>query len=138
MRYVVDKSMVAHLWAHQLQDHARIGHGTFYFSGADIFSYGSHFRCGSVAKNKVGETAYLITTRTYSPSTSKHMGYVRGAVPSDALRFDTDRIPRLKDCGRLGKNDHQEALFFIIDRLGIIDQSIKSRQNPERLITNTR
>ncbi len=127
MRYVVDKSMVAHLWAHQMQDHARTGHGSFYFQGADIFSYGSHFRCGSVSKNKAGEIAYLITTRTYSNSTSKHMGYVNGAIPSGVLRFDTDRIPRLKGCGRLGKSDHQEALFFIIDQLGIIDEAIKKQ-----------
>jgi hypothetical protein len=119
--------MVAHLWAHQMQDHARTGHGTFYFQGADIFSYGSHFRCGSVSKNKAGQTAYLITTRTYSSSTSKHLCYVNGAIPSGGLRFDTDRIPRLRGRGRLGKYDHREALFFIIDQLGIIDESIKKQ-----------
>ncbi len=120
----VDQSTVAHHWAHQRQERASNRHGTFYFEGADIFSYGSHFRCGSVSKNKAGETAYLITTRTYSNTTAKHMCYVNGAIPYGVLRFDTDRIPRLKGCGRLGKYDHQEALFFIIDQLKIIDESI--------------
>jgi hypothetical protein len=127
MRHVVEISTVAHLWAHQMQDHARNSGGNFYFEGADIHSYGSHFRCGSVSKNKAGETAYLITTRTYSNTTSKHMSYVNGAIPSGALRFDTDRIPRLKGCGRLGKYDHQETLFYIIDQLGIIDEAVKKQ-----------
>lgn len=126
MRHVVDKSTVAHLWAHQMQDHARNGGGNFYFDGADIYSYGSHFRCGSVSFNKAGEQAYLITTRSYSNTTAKHMGYVNGAIPYGALRFDTPRIPRLKS-GRFGKYDHLEAVFYILDQLKIVDESIKKQ-----------
>jgi hypothetical protein len=126
MRHVVDTAAVAHLWAHQSQDHARNSGGNFYFHGSDIYSYGSHFRCGSVVLNKAGERAYLITTRTYSKSTAKHMEYVNGAIPFGALQFDTPRSLVLKS-GRLGLYDHREALFYIIDQLKIVDESIKKQ-----------
>ena len=88
MRYVVDAPMVAHLWAHQSQDSARNGRN-FYFEGKDIYSYGSHFRCASVEANQQGQKAYLVTTRTYSNTTCKHMGMVRKAIPYGELIFYT-------------------------------------------------
>ena len=90
MRYVVDAPMVAHLWAHQSQDSARNGRN-FYFEGKDIYSYGSHFRCASVEANQQGQKAYLVTTRTYSNTTCKHMGMVRKAIPYGELIFYTPR-----------------------------------------------
>ena len=37
---------IPHLWAHQTQDEARNGTGSFYFRGASIYSYGSHSQMG--------------------------------------------------------------------------------------------
>lgn len=129
MRQVVNKEMVAHLWAHQTQNHARNSGGNFYFDGGDIYSYGSHFRCGSVVENKNGQKAYLITTRGYSNTTAKHMGMVIGAIPFDSTKFYTPRLIRLKKSSmRMCRYDHQEAIFFIIDQLKFIDECIKNQQ----------
>lgn len=72
-----DISQVAHLWANKVQEEAR-NSGNFYFSGDTIYSYGSHF---PIAKHVTynGKEAVLFTTRTYSNTTSKHIGVVKMA-----------------------------------------------------------
>lgn len=99
--------MVAHLWAHQKQDFATNG-SNFYFQGKEIYSYGPHFRCASVETNKFGHKAYLVTTRTYSNTTAKHMGMVRNAIPCGELVFNTPRVVSLHG-GKLSKVDYYEA-----------------------------
>jgi hypothetical protein len=42
-RKVFPRETVAHLWAHKAQDSARDPSGNFYFTGASLYSYGSHF-----------------------------------------------------------------------------------------------
>lgn len=57
VRQVVDTDTVAHLWAHQTQDHARNKLGNFYFDGATIYSYGRHFPIARTRGNKSGDCA---------------------------------------------------------------------------------
>ena len=45
MKTVFDRDMVAHLWANKSQDTARVSSGNFWFTGATLYSYGSHFVC---------------------------------------------------------------------------------------------
>lgn len=78
MKTVFSNRMVAHVWAQQSQDEGRGSGGNFYFSGNTIYSYGSHF---PIAKF-YGANTVVMTTRGYSNSTSKHIGYVRNAIPS--------------------------------------------------------
>lgn len=115
MRYVVDAPMVAHLWAHQSQDSARNGRN-FYFEGKDIYSYGSHFRCASVEANQQGQKAYLVTTRTYSNTTCKHMGMVRKAIPYGELIFYTPRSVSLHN-DRLSEYSYYESAYYIVDQV---------------------
>jgi DNA-directed RNA polymerase subunit RPC12/RpoP len=69
---------VAHLWASGGQDSARnAGSGNFYFSGDTIYSYGSHFPIARLVPGAV-----LMTTRSYSNTTAKHIGFVRQALSS--------------------------------------------------------
>ena len=75
--YPVD--MVAHLWAHKRQDSARNPGRNFYFSGDTIYSYGSHFPIAHHVENKRGESAVLLTTRSYSVTTSGHTWTVQRA-----------------------------------------------------------
>ncbi len=42
-RHVFPNREIPHLWAHKTQDEGRNGTGSFYFTGATIYSYGSHF-----------------------------------------------------------------------------------------------
>lgn len=83
---------VAHLWAHQLQDEARHRSGNFFFEGDTIYSYGHHYPCGTIVKNKHDKIAYVLNDVRYSNTTATHMGYVRDCIPWDAIVFD------MKDC----------------------------------------
>lgn len=125
MRYVVDTPMVAHLWAHQSQDSARC-RSNFYFEGKNIYSYGSHFRCASVETNQQGELAYLVTTRTYSSTTGKHMRMVRNAIPYGRQIFNTHRSVSLyKD--KLPENSYYESAYYIVDQVEKISECIQAQ-----------
>ncbi len=85
VKYVfTDNSAIAHLWiGHNLsgngQSEARNPSRNFYFDGATIYSYGSHFPCASFIR--VGKKqAVQVTTRTYSSTTSGHMSVVRDSI----------------------------------------------------------
>lgn len=126
MRYVVEPAMVAHLWAHQSQESAR-NNGNFYFEGKDIYSYGSHFRCASIERNQQGEKAYLVTTRTYSNTTAKHMSMVRNAIPGYETVFYTPRSVSLRN-ERMSTYDYHEAAYYIVDQIEKIGESINAQK----------
>lgn len=67
-----------HKWAHGLND-GKSG-GAVYATGGVLYSYGSHFplgiRCGDID----GKPAYLLNSRGYSVSTSKHQSWASGAT----------------------------------------------------------
>lgn len=123
MKQVVEPAMVAHLWAHQMQDYARNSGENFYFRNEHIYSYGSHFRCGSVVKNQQGQTVYLITDRTYSVTTAKHMNYVRNAIPAYRTIFTTDRSVGLRN-ERFTEQSYHQAIYYIVDCIERIDELI--------------
>ena len=53
-RHVFSNREIPHLWAHQTQDEARNGTASFYFRGATIYSYGSHFPIATHVKGSQG------------------------------------------------------------------------------------
>jgi hypothetical protein len=116
---------------HRQQDNARNESGLFYFEGKDIYSYGSHFRCASVVKNQKGETAYLVTTNTYSATTNRHMRFVRSAIPHNSRIFHTTRKVTAES-GRLDEWHCKSALYYLIDQLKAIDACI-AKQTKARL-----
>lgn len=81
----MNNKMVAHLWANEQQESA-FG-SNFYFNGASIYSWGTHFEAGRIVRNKRGEIAYLINEERYSSSTSQHQSYIRSAIPLGAMIF---------------------------------------------------
>ena len=83
MKIVNTTEMVCHLWANQSQHEARNQQGTLYFKGDAIYSYGNHFPMARHAKGKHGPVT-LITTQTYSLTTTGHMTMVRQAIRDDA------------------------------------------------------
>lgn len=97
MKKVVDKETVAHLWANKVQSEARNSSGNFYFRGDTIYSYGGHF---PIAKHIEG--GILMTYRTYSNTTAKHIGCVRMASshltkiycynPADLAVYNVERM----------------------------------------------
>lgn len=126
MRYVVDAPMVAHLWAHQSQDSARNG-SNFYFEGKNIYSYGQHFRCASIETNQRGESVYLVTTRTYSHTTAKHMHMVRSAIPCGEQIFNTWREVAISR-GRLSEHNYLEAVYYIVDQVERINECLNAQR----------
>jgi len=78
IRHVHPDGMVAHLWAHKAQDHARNPGNNIYFHGDTIYSYGSHFPIAKHVTRK-GKSAVLLTTRGYSKTTDGHKSTVEGA-----------------------------------------------------------
>lgn len=91
-------------------------HGSsFYFEGASIYSYGSHFEAGCIIRNKRGEKAYLINDEYYSNSTSKHQAYVRNAIPIGEKVF------------RVGYNMSDKGqMSFVVKKLEIIKERAES------------
>lgn len=68
---------VAHLWANQIQDHARTRN--FYYNKEVIYSYGNHFPIARIYTDNEGKKTCFFTLRTYSSTTSKHIWVVRRA-----------------------------------------------------------
>lgn len=94
-RHVFGTDQIAHLWAHQTQSSARNAQGNFYFEGDTIYSYGSHFPIARIltkGKGKKLQRAVVMTTRTRSNTTAKHIHLVRGSIPPDYPKFTTQNI----------------------------------------------
>jgi hypothetical protein len=89
-KHVFPTNEIPHLWAHQTQDDARNAQGNLFFTGRTIYSYGSHFPIAQHVENRQGERAILLTTRTYSVTTSGHVSAVNCAIPSGTPVF---RVP---------------------------------------------
>jgi len=71
---------VAHRWANQSgRNNAAKGHN-FYYDGAAIWSYGSHYCAGVLLFTGPGAGVALVNSTSYSVSTSKQMGYVGSAL----------------------------------------------------------
>jgi hypothetical protein len=84
MRTTFDNAMLAHVWAQQNQAEGR--GSNFFFDGPSIYSYGRHFEIARFVTRK-GKRAVLFTTRAYSISTSRHIGYARQALRGDLPVF---------------------------------------------------
>lgn len=92
MRTVVKPTEIGHLWAHQSQSRART-QGSISFDGPTFYSYSTPI--GYIETNQQGDTAYFITTRRYSVTTSgKHMPAMLRAIPRDANVFHVACVVR--------------------------------------------
>jgi hypothetical protein len=86
-RHVFPNREIPHLWAHQTQDEARNGTGSYYFRGATIYSYGSHFPIATHVKGSQGQPGILLTSEKNSVTTSQHMHMVSRSIPPDVPVF---------------------------------------------------
>src|SRR5262249_10971073 len=86
-RHVFPNREIPHLWAHQTQDNARNGTGSFYFDGPTIYSYGSHFPIATHVRGLQRQAGVLFTCDKSSITTSQHMHAVQAAIPPDVPVF---------------------------------------------------
>lgn len=97
--------MVAHLWAHGTQDHARTQGGRFYFNGDVIYSYGSHFPIARRIVKKDKAVLFLFTKRGYSVTTNGHKHVTRRAIPHDATIIEVNNVPQDWQFGTPSSNE---------------------------------
>jgi hypothetical protein len=110
MKEVFSPAMVAHVWAQQGQDYGRNSGTSFYFSGKTIYSYGSHFPIATF----VNLNTVLMTTRSYSSTTAKHIGRVRQAIP-DRCKIIYVHIPsRTPDAVKLNLTEFSDDIARLI------------------------
>ncbi len=76
---VFDNSMTAHAWARG-NAHARSHNGNLFADGSVIYSYGSHFPVAIRTESPSGALVFFVNSDTYSVSTTRHQGEVRGAI----------------------------------------------------------
>lgn len=76
MKTVFSGDMLFHVWAQNSQSEGRRTDGRVYFDGPTLYSYGRHFVAGHV----MPDGATLITSDSYSISTSAHVGRARSAA----------------------------------------------------------
>jgi hypothetical protein len=75
-RHVFDTAQTCHVWAQGGNANGRSGHGSVYFDGRTLYSYGSHFILGIL----MNDGTALLNADSYSVSTSRHQSYARRAV----------------------------------------------------------
>lgn len=117
--------MVAHLWAHGTQDHARVQGGRFYFTGAVIYSYGSHFPIARRIARKNGVKVFLFTKRDYSVTTSGHKNTVRRAIPDEVPTIFVHNVPDWEYAEPPADNSHwlrKERELAIREAQGYVDK----------------
>jgi hypothetical protein len=73
-----DISTIAHFWANKTQNEARNSIGSLYYHYDTIYSYRDNFAIGKHVERN-GQNKVLITLRTYSNTTAKHINVVRNA-----------------------------------------------------------
>lgn len=90
MKTILSPGMVAHVWAAQSQATGKTSHGNFYFRGASLYSYGSHYVCGLI----MPDGAALVNSDKHSKTTSKHQDAAWHAV-SHRARFYVPALNKL-------------------------------------------
>lgn len=79
-RQVWPREQVAHLWANASQDSARDPSGNMYFTGAALYSYGSHYVIGYRYATPDGSAFFILNADTNSPTTNKMRGIASHAI----------------------------------------------------------
>jgi len=109
-----DNSMVAHVWNAQSEALGQSSNGNFYFNGAALYSYGSHFVVGYIMPDGVA----FLNADSYSVSTSGHQSDARGAIKNRRravvagltdLAGDWKLLPRLASYLKEGYAKDKEA-----------------------------
>lgn len=85
-KHVYNNDGLAHAWFNEYNTlgHGRNSNDSFYFNGATIFSYGSHFPIARIIEldRNIGQydKIVVLTTAGYSNTTSRHISEVRSAI----------------------------------------------------------
>jgi hypothetical protein len=109
-----NNAMTAHAWNSGNAERGQSSNGNFYFNGAALYSYGSHF----VVAYRMPDGTVFMNSDSYSVSTSGHQSDMRAAIdnrPSVSVSSLTDLagdwklLPRLARYLREGPASDKEA-----------------------------
>lgn len=126
--------MIAHLWANQSLDHARVAHGNFWFTGPALYSYGDHYVVGfhmPITYNRDGVAVALLNSTSYSPTTSKHQHAARHALPHSVQRCDVDGLNSDTIRGINHSGAHAVAAKLITELRALADKAANPRIRPD-------
>ena len=84
MRTVVSSREVVHLWAHQVQDHARNSSRSVSFNGPSLYSYRAEI--ARIVDAPTGKVA-LHSSHRWSITTARHQLDARRAIPGSVVSF---------------------------------------------------
>lgn len=133
-KQVHTREMVAHLWAHKAQDTARVAHGNFWFTGATLYSYGSHFVCAHhlpAEYNRDGRALALFNAGRYSMTTGRHMDAAWRALPGSIDRVDVPGLDEnmVRGISRYGCGEVVAAMLSELRALA--DKAANPRIRPD-------
>jgi len=94
---VFSNDMVAHVWAQQRQPHGRSNNGNFYFDGAILYSYGTHYPVGIFAKDGA---VFLNSSRSSITTEGKHKNAAYSATRHIERRFHLPELDEITDAIR--------------------------------------
>lgn len=122
-----DLRSIAHQWAHGVDK--RYSRQNVFAENRTIFSYGRHFPMARF----YGPDVVLFTSHSYGVSTSRHLSYVRQAIPSRCRVFVVDKVSTSYG-GSLTKAEHKNNHKVMIEAIG---RAVVDSQRP-RLRADTR
>ena len=104
MKTVFNNSMTAHVWFSQSQDYGNNSNSSLYFSGATIFSYGSHYPLATIYKD---QEVVLVNSTPSSVTTGQHRSDVLRAIDNET--FKTISVPDTMDAQNRENIEHLES-----------------------------
>jgi hypothetical protein len=121
---------VCHVWASRSQEEGTSGNISF--RGDSIYSY-HWWEMARFYETKSGKRYVFIRDRSYSSSTGKHMGHVRGAIPPgwEAIRIPGNQSGYFSH-SRGNLLDHEDNVKQITDRIKASHDGLKNGVYPDR------
>ena len=104
MKTVFNNSMTAHVWFSQSQDYGNNSNSSLYFSGATIYSYGSHYPLATIYKD---QKVVLVNSTPSSVTTGQHRSDVLRAIDNET--FKTISVPNTTDAQNCENIEHLES-----------------------------
>jgi hypothetical protein len=104
MKTVFNNSMTAHVWFSQSQDYGNNSNSSLYFSGATIYSYGSHYPLATIYRD---QEVVLVNSTPSSVTTGKHRSDVLRAIDNET--FKKISVPDTMDAQNRENIKHLES-----------------------------
>jgi len=134
MKTVFSNSETCHIWAHQQQSNGHNANSSIFFENTIIYSYGKHFAMARICE-KEGIT--LITTQSYSVTTSAHLSEVGRAVSHHKVIYVDNVLAGNNEFDNNKTNQfcHKQNIEHLVDQYQQLAlKSARARANSDWLL----